>query len=177
MQYGYTETATDVQIGPKFLRITDISQNSIDWNGVPHCPCTHVNHDKYVLHEGDIVVARTGATVGYAKMLGKSIPDAVFASFLVRIQPFDYVYRHYFGLSITSDDFLNYVQMNAGGSAQPQANPPLLGEYELSIPRKEDLYLFENQIQPILIAKEQNEMEISKLQILQQTMIEMISSR
>ena len=69
MQYGYTETATTEPVGPKFLRITDIAQNYIDWNGVPYCPISEENHKKYVLSEGDVVVARTGATVGYAKMV------------------------------------------------------------------------------------------------------------
>ena len=71
MQYGYTETATTEPVGPKFLRITDIAQNYIDWNGVPYCPISEGNHEKYVLSEGDVVVARTGATVGYAKMVGR----------------------------------------------------------------------------------------------------------
>ena len=79
MQYGYTETATTEPVGPKFLRITDIAQNYIDWNGVPYCPISEENHEKYVLSEGDVVVARTGATVGYAKMVGRNIPDSVFA--------------------------------------------------------------------------------------------------
>ena len=64
MQYGYTETATTEPVGPKFLRITDIAHNYIDWNGVPYCPISEGNHEKYVLSEGDVVVARTGATVG-----------------------------------------------------------------------------------------------------------------
>lgn len=34
-QYGYTETASSEVIGPKFLRITDIAQNHIDWSNVP----------------------------------------------------------------------------------------------------------------------------------------------
>ena len=97
MQYGYTETATTEPVGPKFLRITDIAQNYIDWNGVPYCPISEENHEKYVLSEGDVVVARTGATVGYAKMVGRNIPDSVFASFLVRIRPIDDEYRYYFG--------------------------------------------------------------------------------
>ena len=44
MQYGYTETATTEPVGPKFLRITDIAQNYIDWNGVPYCPISEGNH-------------------------------------------------------------------------------------------------------------------------------------
>ena len=177
MQYGYTETATTEPVGPKFLRITDIAQNYIDWNGVPYCPISEENHEKFVLSEGDVVVARTGATVGYAKMVGRNIPDSVFASFLVRIRPIDDEYRYYFGLAITSAEFLNFVQTNAGGSAQPQANPPLLGEFELSIPNKQSLPEFNTKISSFLGVIESNETEISKLHEVKDTMVKMLSSR
>lgn len=177
MQYGYTETATTEPVGPKFLRITDIAQNYIDWNGVPYCPISEENHEKYVLSEGDVVVARTGATVGYAKMVGRNIPDSVFASFLVRIRPIDDEYRYYFGLAITSAEFLNFVQTNAGGSAQPQANPPLLGEFELSIPNKQSLPEFNTKISSFLGVIESNETEISKLHEVKDTMVKILSSR
>ena len=176
MQYGYTETATSEPVGPKFLRITDIAQSYIDWNAVPYCPISADNHSKYVLSEGDVVVARTGATVGFAKMLGKNIPDSVFASFLVRIRPLDNKYKYYFGLTITSSEFLDFVQTNASGSAQPQANPPLLGEYELHIPDKLTLLDFNIKVRLFLNAIEQNEMEISKLHEVKNTMITMLSS-
>ena len=177
MQYGYTETATTEPVGPKFLRITDIAQKYIDWNGVPYCPISEENYEKYVLSEGDVVVARTGATVGYAKMVGRNIPDSVFASFLVRIRPIDDKYRYYFGLAITSAEFLNFVQTNAGGSAQPQANPPLLGEFELSIPNKQSLPEFNTKISSFLGVIESNETEISKLHEVKDTMVKMLSSR
>ena len=177
MQYGYTETATTEPVGPKFLRITDIAQNYIDWNGVPYCPISEGNHEKYVLSEGDVVVARTGATVGYAKMVGRNIPDSVFASFLVRIRPIDDEYRYYFGLAITSSEFLDFVQTNAGGSAQPQANPPLLGEFELSIPNKQSLPEFNTKISSFLGVIESNATEISKLHEVKDTMVKMLSSR
>ena len=177
MQYGYTETATTEPVGPKFLRITDIAQNYIDWNGVPYCPISEENHEKYVLSEGDVVVARTGATVGYAKMVGRNIPDSVFASFLVRIRPIDDEYRYYFGLAITSAEFLNFVQTNAGGSAQPKTNPPLLGEFELSIPNKQSLPEFNTKISSFLGVIESNETEISKLHEVKDTMVKMLSSR
>lgn len=175
MQYGYTETATAEPVGPKFLRITDIAQNYIDWTNVPYCPISKENYSKYVLSEGDVVVARTGATVGYSKMMGKKIPDSVFASFLVRIRPLDNEYKYYLGLTITSAEFFKFVQTNAGGSAQPQANPPLLGEYELSIPDKHTLVAFNNTVIPFLAAIECNEAEISKLNEIRDTMVAMLS--
>ena len=177
MQYGYTETATSEPVGPKFLRITDIAQSYIDWSAVPYCPITKENHKKYVLSEGDVVVARTGATVGYAKMVGKTIPDSVFASFLVRIRPLDEEYKYYFGLSITSPEFLEFVQTNAGGSAQPQANPPLLGEYELTVPNKHSLAAFNDKVLSFLYVIGCNEAEISGRGGGKDTMVQMLSSR
>ena len=48
--------------------------------------------------------------MGYAKMVGRNIPDSVFASFLVRIRPIDDEYRYYFGLAITSSEFLDFAK-------------------------------------------------------------------
>ena len=115
--------------------------------------------------------------MGYAKMFGRNFPDYVFASFLVRIRPIDDEYRYYFGLAITSSEFLDFVQTNAGGSAQPQANPPLLGEFELSIPNKQSLPEFNTKISSFLGVIESNETEISKLHEVKDTMVKMLSSR
>ncbi|MBQ0166252.1 MAG: restriction endonuclease subunit S, partial [Treponema sp.] len=129
MQYGYTETANFEPIGKKFVRITDITSAFINWDTVPYCKIDYKNFELYKLNTGDVIVARTGATVGVAKIIGRNHPDLVFASFLVRIKSNDELYKNIIGLSVVSKKFLEYVQMNAGGSAQPQADPPLLGEY------------------------------------------------
>ena len=86
-------------------------------------------------------------------------------------------YKYYFGLSITSPEFLEFVQTNAGGSAQPQANPPLLGEYELTVPNKESLAAFNDKVLSFLNVIECNEAEISKLNEVKDTMVQMLSSR
>ena len=95
----------------------------------------------------------------------------------VSVRPIDDEYRYYFGLAITSAEFLNFVQTNAGGSAQPQANPPLLGEFELSIPNKQSLPEFNTKISSFLGVIESNETEISKLHEVKDTMVKMLSSR
>ena len=176
MQYGYTETALSEDTGTNFLRITDIAQSHIDWNSVPFCKISDSDLKKYHLSNGDVVVARTGATVGVAKMIGNNIPNSVFASFLVRIRPIDDIYKYYFGLLITSKIFLEYVRNNAGGSAQPQANPPLLGEFELIIPDKSRMSIFNDNVSVFLKSIEVNEFEIIKLNDISKTLITMISS-
>ena len=58
-QYGYTQSARDEPIGPKFLRITDINKKAwIEWESVPHCEIVEEDFKKYRLHEGDILIAR-----------------------------------------------------------------------------------------------------------------------
>ena len=68
-QYGYTASATESEIGPKFLRITDIVNDSINWDDVPFCEIDYKKVDSYRLYKGDIVIARTGNTTGYAKLI------------------------------------------------------------------------------------------------------------
>jgi len=85
IRYGYTASANDSPVGPKFLRITDIVPPQIDWTNVPFCKIDEKDIMKYSLEPGDIVIARTGATVGYAKLIRGNEPS-VFASYLVRIR-------------------------------------------------------------------------------------------
>ena len=85
IHYGYTASATGNNIGPKFLRITDIQDNSVNWETVPFCKIDPHEKQKYLLREGDIVFARTGATVGKSFLIRSNVPEAVFASYLLRI--------------------------------------------------------------------------------------------
>jgi type I restriction enzyme, S subunit len=134
VDYGYTASADKDPVGPKFLRITDIVPNVIDWNAVPHCPIEDDRFTRFQLQEGDIVVARTGATVGYAKRLHKRHPDAVFASYLVRFRPDPQVDNLILGVFMESDQYKAYVKSQVGGAAQPNANAKVLGAANFVLP-------------------------------------------
>ncbi len=84
-EYGFTASAVNNPIGPKFLRITDIQEGYVDWTSVPYCSCSDDNLNKYKLMSGDIVIARIGATTGKGYLI-RDCPDAVFASYLIRVQ-------------------------------------------------------------------------------------------
>ena len=79
IQYGYTASAIEQSTGVKYLRITDLQNNSVDWNTVPFCQCDQI--DKYKLKKGDIVIARTGATTGKSFLLRNIPTTSVFASY------------------------------------------------------------------------------------------------
>ena len=133
-QYGFTASTVQQDTGTQFLRITDIVPQLIDWNTVPYCQIQEKDREKYLLHKGDIVVARTGATVGYAKYIKEDVP-AVFASYLVRllINSID-VDRHYVGLCVESNLFKEYIQSISNGSAQPNANAQMISSFEINLP-------------------------------------------
>jgi type I restriction enzyme S subunit len=133
-QYGYTASATDNNTGVKFVRITDIVPDFVDWNKVPYCEISEKDLKKYKLNEGDIVAARTGATVGYAKQIRKGSPDAVFASYLVKLIPSEEVDKHFLGVLIESNVYREFIQIIAGGSAQPNANANDLTLFKFFLP-------------------------------------------
>jgi type I restriction enzyme, S subunit len=134
IDYGLTASATDKPVGPKFLRITDIAPERLDWSTVPFCRvASDDERQKYALAPGDIVIARTGATVGYSKCIVHDI-DAVFASYLVRVRIGRDCDPHYVGYVVGSDDYKDFIKSNAGGAAQPNANARVLTSYLVPVP-------------------------------------------
>lgn len=155
VNYGYTASANkEVEVGPRFLRITDIVPNTIDWENVPYCEVDEDDTAKYLLKEGDIVIARTGATTGYAKRLHKRHPKSVFASYLVRIVPSDAMGKHYIGLIVESDDYKAFIKSNLGGAAQPQANAQVLTSLDVLVPPASVIKQFDCQVEPLADQRE-----------------------
>jgi type I restriction enzyme, S subunit len=154
INYGYTASATDRPLGPKFLRITDIVPDNINWQNVPYCEIHEKELSKYLLLEGDIVIARTGATVGYAKRINKHHKKAIFASYLIRLRMHDKLDNIIAGLFIESKNFKNYVLSVAGGAAQPNANAPVLTGILMVVPKYDIQKKFRTIMEPILDLKE-----------------------
>ena len=154
VDYGYTASANREPVGPKFLRITDIVPSMIDWPAVPYCELDGDDVEKYRLEAGDIVVARTGATTGYAKRLNKRHPESVFASYLVRLRVRRPNSSHVFGLRVESDDYKQFIKTNLSGSAQPQANAQVLTSLPIVTPPPQLQAAFTRIVEPMLDQKE-----------------------
>lgn len=146
VSYGYTESATNQPVGPKFLRITDIQGGSFDWDTVPFCTATEDCVRKYQLEVGDIVVARTGNSTGENAQVVQEPPAAVFASYLIRFRPnSERVNPFFVGYLLRSERFKQHVLAVRGGSAQPGANAKQLGSFVFHlIPRHLQNYAVES---------------------------------
>lgn len=134
VSYGFTASADSAPVGPKFLRITDIVNDVLDWSSVPFCSIPETKLEKFSLKEGDVVVARTGATTGYAKRIGKLPAPSVFASYLVRFRFSEAWDNLLAGIFLESSEYKAFVRSHLGGAAQPNANAKILGRATVIVP-------------------------------------------
>lgn len=134
INYGYTESASSEKVGPHFLRITDIQDNRVDWATVPYCLIEKADLPKYKLADGDIVFARTGATTGKSYLVSAP-PDAVFASYLIRVQlTGKELSPKFLNLFFQTQSYWDTIRTGVSGSAQGGFNATKLGELEIPFP-------------------------------------------
>ena len=122
INYGLTASASSRSDGPKFLRITDIVSGQPNWNSVPHVEADDDTMAKYRLYDGDIVIARTGASTGTSAYV-RNPPPSVFASYLVRLQARPEFDARFLAYYLKSEEFWEYIRGVLGDkSAQPNAS-------------------------------------------------------
>ena len=133
ISYGYTASSTDSPKGPKMLRITDIQNNKVDWSTVPYCEISNKKHN-YFLKHGDLVFARTGATVGKSFLIWGEIPEAVFASYLIRVRCKAENSIEYLSIFFKSNAYWAQITEFSSGVAQPSVNGTKLKELVIPLP-------------------------------------------
>ena len=144
-QYGYTTSASDEDVGPKFLRITDINKKAwIEWEAVPYCEITDENRSKYRLHYGDILIARM-ADPGHGCMVEED-RDAVFASYLIRFRPTHERYARLLQYWLRSDAYWELVTGRGAGTTRVSLNAKVLSEFPLVVPSASLLDAFGAQV-------------------------------
>ncbi len=145
-QYGYTESASEVPVGPKYLRGMDINKTSyIQWDLVPYCPISESDYPKYKLASGDIVVIRM-ADPGKIGIIEKEI-DAVFASYLIRLQIIGAsISPYYLFYFLNSERYHNYITGASTGTTRKSASAGVITDISLVIPPSDIVERFEQNI-------------------------------
>ena len=131
IQYGLSNSA-EAQGSHKLLRITDIQDGTVNWDNVPFTTTT--DPDTYLLKTGDIVFARTGATVGKSFLITETPFPAVYASYLIRIRligdlPSEYIYQFF-----NSACYWSQITDKSVGVGQPNCNGTSLKELFIPLP-------------------------------------------
>jgi len=134
ISYGYTAKASVENVGPKFLRITDIQDDLVNWSDVPYCPIDEADLKKYKLIDQDIVFARTGATTGKSYLVC-SPPESIAASYLIRLRVQDpNVSAKFISKYFQTRDYWDGVSSGISGSAQGGFNASKLSALVVPIP-------------------------------------------
>ena len=131
--YGVSESAkTNGKY--RLLRITDIQNNSVQWDSVPYTDFDENKAKSYLLSDGDILFARTGATVGKSYLVQGLTEEAIYASYLIRVQTYDAVLPQYVKFYFESGYYWEQIEQGSVGVGQPNVNGTILGNLHVPIP-------------------------------------------
>jgi type I restriction enzyme S subunit len=117
-----------------YLRITDISDDG-KFLKTNLASVDNPNSENYILNENEIVVARTGASVGKTYLYKKDDGKLIFAGFLIRLRPEPSKISSQFLFAITkSKHYKDWILSNSMRSGQPGINSNQLNGFLIPLP-------------------------------------------
>ena len=134
-EYGINAPAVEYKDElPTYIRITDIDDDG-NYSTIKKASVDDINSQNFLLKEGDIIFARTGATVGKTYLYDVKDGDLVFAGFLIRFRPnnskLKSQYLNYYTSSKSYWDWVKKVSMRSG---QPGINAEEYSSLKLPLP-------------------------------------------
>lgn len=133
IHYGYNGSANFNLKEPKLVRITDIQNNSINWNNVPACEIKENDIQNYKLQQNDILIARTGGTIGKTYLVEEVPSTSIFASYLIRCIPLS-INAKYLKIFMESPFYWQQLYNKASGTGQPNVNGTSLKSLIVPLP-------------------------------------------
>lgn len=133
--YGLNAPATDFSVDlPTYLRITDIDDNG-KFNSIDKKSVNSPISENYYLSNGDIVFARTGATVGKTYLYNVKDGQLVYAGFLIKFSPNSHLLLPYFLKAHTeTQHYNNWVSVTSQRSGQPGINATEYCSFRIALP-------------------------------------------
>uniref|UniRef100_UPI002623F713 restriction endonuclease subunit S n=1 Tax=Fusobacterium sp. TaxID=68766 RepID=UPI002623F713 len=178
IKYGFTASAIDTgEI--KFLRITDIQNNKVNWENVPYCKITNEEYKNYKLEKRDILIARTGGTVGKTFLINDDLNQilSVYASYLINIKPSININEKYLKNYFETNLYWELIKEKSQGTGQPNVNAPSLKSLIIPLPpveeqkriveKVEKLQQLTKKLKEIYISNEDNRQLLKKAVLLE----------
>ena len=173
-EYGLNAAAKEFDGKNKYIRITDIDDASREFllSDLSSPDICLDGMSKYLLSSGDIVFARTGASVGKTYIYRENDGIVYFAGFLIRAKVNQDNDAEFVFQSTLSPSYEKYIRITSQRSGQPGVNAQEYGEYDLFAPSKEEQQRIGHFLRGIdnLITLHQRELE--KLQNIKKSMLE-----
>ena len=119
---------------PTYLRITDIGEDN-QFRPSPRVSVRHPSVQTFFLNKGDLVFARTGASVGKSYLYNPNDGPLVFAGFLIRVSPNPVKLQPVFlAFYVQSKRYWDWVATVSIRSGQPGINGQEYGTLQLPLP-------------------------------------------
>jgi type I restriction enzyme S subunit len=134
IHYGYTASANQNLTEVRLLRITDIQNNKVNWETVPGCEIDNNKLEGYKLNNGDLLIARTGGTIGKSYLVENLSVCAVFASYLIRIISSYLIFPNYLKIFLESKTYWSQLYAKSMGTGQPNVNATSLKSLFVPLP-------------------------------------------
>ena len=134
--YGLNSAATEYDGENKYLRITDIDDDSREFN-ISDLTSPEINLfglDEYRLSIGDILFARTGASVGKSYIYRSVDGKVYFAGFLIRVKIKDTFNPDFVFQNTLTSNYERFISITSMRSGQPGVNAQEYSNYEIMFP-------------------------------------------
>ena len=133
--YGINASAVPFDASlPTYIRITDIGDDG-RFRPAPRVSVNGAHDPRFFLKPGDIVFARTGASVGKSYLYDPRDGPLVFAGFLIRMTPNPRrLQPQYIAYYVQSRRYWDWVANNCARSGQPGINAREYGSLQVPLP-------------------------------------------
>ncbi len=135
-EYGLNAAAKEYDGQNKYLRITDIDDTSRQFvtTDITSPDTNLTDADSYKLSDGDVLFARTGASVGKTYLYKKFDGLVYFAGFLIRAKIKEGVNAGFIFQNTLTRGYERYIAITSQRSGQPGVNAQEYAEYQLMLP-------------------------------------------
>ena len=164
LSYGSGVSAVDFDGKIRYVRITDIKD---DGELQDDKVSPNVFDDKYTLNDGDILFARSGATVGKTYQYKQKDGKAIYAGYLIRFIPNRNIVLPSYIFGYTKTNYYKaFISASAQAVAQPNINAQQYGALKVPIPPLTLQQEFADKIEAIEKQKELIKKSISETETL-----------
>ena len=139
--YGLNAAAKDYDGMHKYIRITDIddeTHNFIQSNLTSPDIDFNMDVSDYKLNVGDIVFARTGASVGKTYLYNPNDGDLYYAGFLIRGEVKEDCDAGFIYQNTLTKEYDSFIRITSQRSGQPGVNSKEYATFKLNIPCKDE---------------------------------------
>lgn len=174
IQYGFNDSANPINKEPLLLRITDIQDDQVNWNSVPGCNASIQDVQNYILRNGDIVIARTGGTIGKSYLVRDLNSVAIFASYLIRVGSIPNISPEYKKIFFNSPLYWRQLISSSMGTGQPNVNGTALKKLLFPLPPLGEQHRIVAKVNQLINICDDLKIKINQSSLLQQKIADVL---